>query len=190
MSLPQSPPTTSGIVVLSGSNLFDPQSSDFPVIWGPIEEPDKSSLLAVRGRGGVDITDFFLSTAGGFSGTGKEQPTKEILEVRGSVATLDGLFLAVPPIAGTVQKGSTEQLGVLGVVLHSVDDAGITTTGVTTSGIVIVDIFPGAGTPAAPFVPPVVFNERFFPNFQGPFPEHDSRIYPRLPQFSTLTPGD
>ena len=28
----QSPPTTSGIVVISGSNLFDRETSDFPVI--------------------------------------------------------------------------------------------------------------------------------------------------------------
>lgn len=190
MSLPQSPPTTSGIVVLSGSNLFDPQSSDFPVILGTVEEPDKSSLLKVPGGGGVAVTDFFLSNAGGFSGAGKEQNTKEILGVRGSVATIDGLFLAVPPIAGTVQKGSTEQLGVQGVVFALDVDVDITSTEVTTSGIVIVDIFPGVGAVAAPFVPPVVLNERFFPLFQGPFPEHDSRIYPRLPQFSILTPGD
>jgi len=32
MSLPQSPPTTSGIVVISGSNSFSRATSDFPVI--------------------------------------------------------------------------------------------------------------------------------------------------------------
>ncbi len=188
MSLPQSPPTTSGIVVLSGSNSFDPQSSDFPAIRGLIENSDNSSVLLANGGGGVDTTNtFFLSSPV----VGKiTEPFKEELEVQGGVATLDGLVLFLP-IAGTIKEpGEKEELDTSGVVLALDLDVDITSTAVTTSGIVIVDIFPGAGAPIVPFVPPVVFNERFFPNFQGPFPEHDSRIFPRLPQFSTLTPGD
>jgi len=191
MSLPQSPPTTSGIVVLSGSDSFDPQASDFPVIWGTIEEPDKSESLVVKGGGGLDTTNLFLSTSGvgGFAGTIQE-PSKEALAVRGCVVVPGSGVFTMAPIAGTIEEPDKQTLAVLGHVLHSVDDVGITSTAVTTSGIVVVDIFPGAGTPAAPFVPPVVINERFFPNFQGTFPEHDRRIFPVLPQFATLTPGD
>ncbi len=123
MALGQSPPTTSGIIVISGSDFFDPQTSDLPIATGSIESSTK------RGTG----------------------------------------------------------IGVLGTVLDLTSGVKIRSTPVTTSGIVVIDIFIGAGEV---FVVPVVGNVRLFPIFQGVFPEQDRRIFPVLPQFSTLTPGD
>jgi hypothetical protein len=75
------------------------------------------------------------------------------------------------------------------------DDIEITSTSVTTSGVVIVDIFPGAASPFVPYAPPIFINQRVFPvTFSGIgerlFPEENRRIYPVLPQFSVITPGD
>lgn len=163
MFVPQSPPTTSGVVIISGSNNFDPPTSDWGVVRGlvvdfvedsPIPQTDIPILLNEPLKGwttlsGILITDF----------------TEVILEVAG------------------------------GFIPNFDDDVSIQTTTVTTSGIVVLDFFPGAGIGEIPYVPPVVINERLFPIFQGTdftrtFPEENRRIYPVLPQFSTLTPGD
>ena len=74
------------------------------------------------------------------------------------------------------------------------DNIKITSTPVTTSGVVILDFFPGVGLPDFPYVPPIFLNQRLFPvTFSGigerVFPEENRRIYPVLPQFSIITPG-
>jgi hypothetical protein len=185
MPLPQSPPTTSGIVVLSGSNLFDPQASDFPVIAGTAIMPDDSSLPRVLGLGGQDITDGFPAIIGIAPASTAELPT-----VKGFVLTTQQFTALSPTIIGIVLPFELPT-AVDGVVLDVKQDVGVTSTEVTTSGIVIFDMFPGAGVPEVPFVPPVVINARLFPLFQGPFTGiPDGRIYPVLPQSSTLTPGD
>jgi len=150
MALGQSPPTTSGIVVITGSNSFDPQSSDYPVVVGIIETAIKKGAEPVVGT--VTFDDFAN------------------LVFAGTVISVDKLGTAAP---------------VLGSVLDLTSDVEIRTTPVTTSGIVVMDMFIGAV-----FVVPVVGNTRLFPIFQGVFPEQDRRIFPVLPQFSTLTPGD
>ncbi len=150
MALGQSPPTTSGIVVITGSNSFDPQSSDYPVVVGIIETAIKKGAEPVVGT--VTFDDFAN------------------LVFVGTVISVDKLGTAAP---------------VLGSVLDLTSDVEIRTTPVTTSGIVVMDMFIGAV-----FVVPVVGNTRLFPIFQGVFPEQDRRIFPVLPQFSTLTPGD
>lgn len=150
MALGQSPPTTSGIVVITGSNSFDPQSSDYPVVVGIIEAAIKKGAEPVVGT--VTFDDFAN------------------LVFAGTVISVDKLGTAAP---------------VLGSVLDLTSDVKIRTTPVTTSGIVVMDMFIGAV-----FVVPVVGNTRLFPIFQGVFPEQDRRIFPVLPQFSTLTPGD
>jgi len=183
MSLPQSPPTTSGIVILSGSNFFDPESSDFPVIRGNVTAPDKG--MSLKGTGGQDITDLFLSSAsGGFSGK-IASPAKIQLSLKGAVLDPADAIYIVGKI--TPPQKATQGLSLAGFIPDIGEDVGITSTEVTTSGIVIMEMFPGAGES---FVPPVVVNARTFPNFQGTFPEQDSRVYPRLPQFSVVTPGD
>jgi len=150
MALGQSPPTTSGIVVITGSNSFDPQSSDYPVVVGIIETAIKKGAETVVGT--VTFDDFAN------------------LVFAGPVISVDKLGTAAP---------------ILGSVLDLTSDVEIRTTPVTTSGIVVMDMFIGAV-----FVVPVVGNTRLFPIFQGVFPEQDRRIFPVLPQFSTLTPGD
>ena len=132
MILGSSPPTTSGIVVITGTN-FSAADAEFPVVTGK-------------------ITPIILDLA----------PTLIYSE---------------------------------SFVPDHTADIKIEQTKVTTSGIVVVEIFPGAGAAPAPFVPPVVINERIFPifkgtNFERTFPEENQRIFPVLPQFSTITPGD
>ncbi len=152
MALGQSPPTTSGIIVITGSNSFDPQTSDYPVVVGIIETAIKKGAEPVIGT--VTFDDFAN------------------LVFVGTVISVDKLGTAAP---------------VLGSVLDLTSDVEIRTTPVTTSGIVVMDMFIGAG---AVFVVPVVGNARIFPVFAGVFPQQDRRIFPVLPQFSTLTPGD
>ena len=157
MSLGQSPPTTSGIVIVSGSNFFDPQTSDFPVVV--------AQLTSIR--------------------EGRLQTSPPLVA---NPPVFDDFFDLV---VGEGLLGSTsgrkDVVGVFGVVLELTSDVKIRSTPVTTSGIVILDMFPGAGDV---FVPPVVSNARIFPVFAGIFPEQDRRIFPVLPQFSILTPGD
>lgn len=92
-----------------------------------------------------------------------------------------------------IEIGFVEVVG--GFVPDPTDDINITSTSVTTSGVVVVEFFPGAGIPEVPYVPPTYLNERLFPitstsDFIRTFPEENRRIYPVLPQISTLTPGD
>ncbi len=127
MVLRQSPPTTSGVIVISGTNSFNRQTSDFPV------------------------------------------PSRLISE-----------FL--PPSEVTTLSG------VLNFTPKPDDDIEILSTNVTTSGIVVMNFSPNLI--GEEFVPPAVGNARIFPVFAGIFPEQDRRIFPVLPQFSILTPGD
>lgn len=150
MSLKQSPPTTSGIVVISGSNFFDPLTSDFPVVQG---------VLA-----GFNLPRNQMNFLGS-----DPQNTSALL-ISGS-------------ITGGITISLKERMDFPGFVPDATEDTDITTTSVTTSGVVVLDIFPGAGTI---FVVPVVGNERLFPIFQGEFPVQDIRIFPVLPQFSTI----
>ena len=150
MALGQSPPTTSGLVVITGSNSFDPQTSDFPVVIGIVESSGRKDNTVV---GAPPVFDDFFDLA------------------RVGLATTVG------------RKDSIS----LGVVLEISSDVKIRSTPVTTSGVVIMDMFIGAGSV---FVVPVVGNARIFPIFQGVFPEQDRRVFPRLPQSSILTPGD
>jgi len=153
MALGQSPPTTSGLVVVSGSDFFDPQTSDFPIVTGGLEAFEKKERgLAI---GAVVFDDFFDSVAGGGFATFFDKRAASIL--------FDGAVLDID------------------------EDVEIRSTPVTTSGVVIMDMFIGAGVV---FVVPVVGNTRLFPIFEGVFPEQDRRVFPRLPQSSTLTPGD
>jgi len=152
MALGQSPPTTSGLVVISGSNNFDSQTSDFPVVVGIVDRVEKRGVAAGLG-GTVTFDDFFDDVH------------------TGGIISVD-------------KRGASP---VLGTVLDLTSDIEIRSTPVTTSGIVVMDMFIGAGVV---FVIPVVGNVRIFPIFQGAFPEQDRRVFPRLPQSSTLTPGD
>ncbi len=151
MALPQSPPTTSGIVVISGSDFFDPQSSDFPIVRGTVSG---------TGRKGIEILG-----------------VPPVFDAFADLVVGGGQILTSSPRASTV----------LGRVLRINQDIEIRSTPVTASGIVVMDMFVGAG---AVFIVPIVGNVRIFPVFQGVFPEQDRRIFPVLPQFSTLTPGD
>lgn len=159
--LPQSPPTTSGIVIISGSNNFDPLTSDFPIVVGVVDfkPPDFFSPPA-RVNDPNFLIDFGVKGSLFFT------------EVSTDFVILPGGF--VPDLS---------------------NDVDIKSPGPTASGIVIIDFFPGAGAPLVPYVPPTLFNERLYPisstsDFVRVFPEENRRVYPVLPQFSILTPGD
>ena len=154
MALGQSPPTTSGLVVITGSHFFDPQSSDFPVVVATVDRVDK------RGAGPVLAS-----------------------------VTFDDLFdlVRTASVISVDKRGIPDTAPALGVVLTIGADIEIRSTPVTTSGVVIMEMFTGVG---GVFVVPVVGNIRVFPIFQGVFPEQDRRVFPRLPQSSILTPGD
>ena len=154
MGLGQSPPTTSGIIIISGSNFFDPQTSDFPVIVALPETSRRKQAGPVIAT--PPVFDAFLN-------------------------------LVVGSAVAATPSGPKRVEDVKAVVLDLTSDIGIRSTPVTTSGIVIMDMFFGAG---GVFISPIVGNARIFPVFAGIFPEQDRRIFPVLPQFSILTPGD
>lgn len=185
----QSPPTTSGIVIISGSNDFIAGSSDFPC---PV----------------VTIVDDYLPTI--FDDLQVTVvPNKTItfghLEIENYVQSdvmqdMDSLDFTNSP---ALTFGHLELTEIVPTVIFDIDaqfaptseNLKITTTEVTTSGIVILDFFPGAGEALIPYVPPVFLNQRIYPvTFSGLgerlFPEENRRIYPVLPQFSVITPGD
>lgn len=148
----QSPPTTSGIVVISGSAGFDLLSSDFPVLQGFVKvEPLPAVVL----------------------GSDPE--------------TTSDLFMGLGRSSGLSRVIYTEASSVNGFVPDQTLDYDITKTTVTTSGIVIFDLFPGAGEE---YIVPVVGNVRLFPEAIRVYPPYNVRIFPLLPQFSTITPGD
>jgi hypothetical protein len=157
----QSPPTVSGVVIISGSNNFDAHASDFPVVVGSVTESV------------TYVTDPPFSTSSAVDAYASSLPIP--------------LFVTDFAVDIDIPAGFIPDFD---------DDVDIRSTPVTTSGIVVVDIFPGAGiTGPPPYVPPVYFNVRVFPDtstdlFIRVFPEEGLRIFPVLPQFSTLTPGD
>ncbi len=179
MTLPQSPPTTSGIVVITGSNSFDPQSSDFPIVRGTVSGVGRADINVI-GAGGDD----FITAVSGLPGTIISSGRTQVNVIGSSVFSTEISDLGFP---GTITNTGRTDVNLLGRVLTIRFDVDVTQTTITTSGVVVMDMFVGAGEI---FVVPAVGNVRIFPVFQGVFPEQDRRIFPVLPQFSTLTPGD
>ena len=195
--LGQSPPTTSGIVVLSGSNNFS-VNGDFPVfssvsIKYHIEEPILTYPIDLVSS----VSDDDISGA----------PTMlALIDIYGDVTPPAPLIMLAPsmivdtlivlPVLGLLNINIEEGFAQTKLMfVGDVDNTKITSTPVTTSGIVILDLFPGAGEDLIPYVPPIFINQRIFPvTFSGLgvrlFPEENRRIYPVLPQFSVVTPGD
>jgi hypothetical protein len=181
----QSPPTTSGLVIISGSNNFG-VDSDFPVAIMTLD-------LDVLDVLDMPLNDV-LSPPPSFGNLGMIDHTFEI-------ETFDAMVMndvtSPPPSFGNLEM--VESVHVQDVPFFSFapsdDNIKITSTNVTTSGVVVIDLFPGAGEGTIPFVPPAFLNQRIFPvTFSGLgerlFPEENRRIYPVLPQFSVITPGD
>jgi hypothetical protein len=158
----QSPPTTSGIVIVSGSNSFDPVTSD----WGTVV---------------ATLTEFTEGSA---------VRTSDIPFIMNDLSLYT-------PASGILLTNFNEVIFEVtaGFVPSFEDDTEIISTPVTTSGIVIMNFYPGAGAGEIPYVPPTYINQRLFPVvFSGAgervFPEKNRRVYPVLPQFSVITPGD
>lgn len=165
--MPQLPPTTSGIVIISGSYGFDPDLSDFPItlsnlvstgrdytsdILMSFRVTDSHALTVISGLPNYDLYPYPAQLVT----TGRDYLDSDDLIVSSPFNSLDFVFP---------------------------DDQSIETTPTTTSGIVLWSFFPGAGVA---FVVPFVINARLFPIFAGTYPEQDRRIYPVLPQFSTI----
>jgi hypothetical protein len=168
MALNTSPPLTSGVVVLSGSEFFNPLAgSDFPVIKMALLDGQSLSSDAV-----LSDSTFILTKA-----------PDVISTAVGSYTVKNLLISNAPPAEDNVE--------VFAKVIRITQDIRIRSTPVTTSGVVILDMFPDAEGEGEVFVPPVVINARIYPLYQGPIPSPAAgRIFPLLPQFSTLTPGD
>lgn len=201
MALNTSPPLTSGVVVLSGSDFFNRLTSDFPVLMELVLEdpgqytPYSSSELILGNSPQVNSTGIYNYSIRGMLVTDPagNEPYPNSLLLFGNSPQVNSSGIGSTAIKGLlhlsdayVEADST----LFAQVLRIPTDTGIRSTPVTTSGVVILDLFPEAGVAVVVFVPPVVINARLYPLFQGPFPEHDRRIFPVLPQFSTLTPGD
>jgi hypothetical protein len=182
----QSPPTTSGVVVISGSNNFG-VGSDFPafvltVLDNYIADPFDDMIVndvtsPPPSFGNLEMLDNYIADPFDdmiVNDVSSPPPTFSMEMIEDYITVLDVTPFTFAP---------------------SEDNIKITSTNVTTSGIVIIDMFPGAGAGFIPFVPPVFLNQRIFPvTFSGLgerlFPEENRRIYPVLPQFSVITPGD
>jgi len=191
--LGQFPPTVSGVFVVSGSNNFLPGSSDFGIVIGAsitetiltIFDPPIVMNVAPAPEevDSLIIVDFFA---------GQDLLTSAMNEpVVGNVDnSAFGLFFTEMLVTNITDLGES-----VGFIPNPDQDIKITSTSVTTSGVVIVDIFPGVNDAFVPYVPPIFLNKRVFPvTFSGLgerlFPEENRRIYPVLPQFSIITPGD
>ena len=183
-----SPPTVSGIVVPSGSYNFDLLLSDFPIAPSLqlVNFPGLSDSQSLRAAEGNAI-DLALELVGaGF--LIKVPPIESFRAAEGNAIDLAlelvgaGFLIKVPPIESLFPS----------ISFDPGSDTTFQNLPPTTSGIVVVEMFPGAGVG---FIPPVFINERLFPIFQGTnfsrsFPEENRRTFPVLPQFSILTPGD
>lgn len=163
----QRPPTTSGITIISGSNNFNVANSDFPVVTGGVIQ---GGIIPVPPE---------------------EDPPFLIM-------AFDPILIEeiVPVILNPSQFVILDQVILTGGFIPDVrDDIHIIPTTVTTSGITIIEFFPDAGLSGSQFVPPIFSNSRLFPisasnEFVRTFPEKNRRIFPVLPQFSTIIPGD
>jgi hypothetical protein len=184
----QSPPTTSGVVVISGSNNFG-VGSDFPAFVMTLDfSPPNAAIPDGLNMVLNDVTS--------------PPPTITALEMIDFIPEhFDDMVVndvtSPPPSFGNLEM--VEHVHVQDVTVLSFapsdDSIKITSTNVTTSGVVVIDLFPGAGAGLVPYVPPSYINSRIFPvTFSGlgerVFPEENRRIYPVLPQFSVITPGD
>ncbi len=194
--LRQSPPTTSGIVVLSGSNNFG-LGGDFPVFaniqidyeaedqrFDPIMELASSitanEVVTPRVLTLINLNDH------------EATPLHPLMFLASSITANEVVTPRVLDIKFDIEDDRVQTF--LQFVPFGLDRK-ITSTSVTTSGIVILEFFPGADDVFVPYAPPIFINQRVFPvTFSGIgerlFPEENRRIYPVLPQFSVITPGD
>lgn len=194
--LGQSPPTTSGIVVLSGSNNFG-LTGDFPVFASVqvdhgADAPRFDSPIDLASSLSADeiVTPAVLATVNTHE---VEQFLSSPLRLAASITANESVSPPVLDVKAHLEDARTQ------IFLQFVpfgNDSKITSTPVTTSGIVILEFYPGVNVSGGPppYVPPIFLNERIFPvTFSGLgerlFPEENRRIYPVLPQFSTLNPG-
>lgn len=184
--LGQSPPTTSGIVVISGSDF---QWHVLDIQYDKVEDQILSPYMDLASSASADSSI--------------NVPVLNFVDMPNTNDTgLDMSIISAPTAA-------LYSIPVLNINMHTEDERvqtflqfvpigtgrKITSTPVTTSGIVVIDIFPGADDLFVPYAPPIFTNQRIFPVvFSGAgervFPEANRRIYPVLPQFSVITPGD
>lgn len=165
--MPQNPPTTSGVVIISGSYGFAPGTSDFPVELGrivTIGHEYVSNPPAVPVFRAIDTLPL-VSISG--------LPNYDIYPYPATIVTLGHDYLTYPVVSSPFNS----------IDFVFPDDHYIETTPTATSGICIWSFYPGAGVG---FVVPLVINARLFPIFAGIYPEQDRRIYPVLPQYSTI----
>ena len=151
-----SPPTVSGLVLVSGSQNFDVTTSDFPVLRNMqlVQSSVNAPLLAMS-KAAEDIT--------------------QISQALGKPMTLQLTPVLEP------------QLSLSSIVVGFPLDMNIIDTEVTTSGVVILEMYFGAGVA---YIPPIVIDARIFPVSTASFPVAVSgtRIYPVLPQYSIIIP--
>jgi len=171
--MPFFPVTTSGIVIISGSNYFDSLTSDFPIVIGTvISSPFPSDVYA---------NPVFQQ------GLAQDPYEPATLVLSGTVVAKLSPEFFFPPFVY-----SNSVFTAAGKVLQFDRDIRIKQTLVTTSGITLVDF--GIDILTAGYIVPVYINSRLFPYQLRLFPITDSttssgvRVYPRLPQFSVIIP--
>lgn len=184
--LSQSPPTTSGVVIVSGSNDFTPGLADLEVvIGGAIEDffltPDGPSFDMAsdpRATSQPDSGNFAPVIA--FLTDIIEiplNPTIDFVMATDAVSIYDpavGNFTQPLVLDVTIEAIQNDLGGAIGYLPDPFLDIFISSETATTSGIVIVNIFPNANN-LIPFISPILLTER---------------VFPLLPQFSVITPGD
>jgi hypothetical protein len=181
----QSPPTTSGLVIISGSNNWARGSDLEVVIGGNIEDyfrtPDSPSFVMA-----LDPVPLYDPDAGNFSPVIAEltdiidiplTPTIEFVMASDPVPLYDpdaGNFTPLLVLDVTIEEIQNDMDDSVGYIPDMALDFFVESETTTTSGIVIVNIFPGAND-LIPFISPILLTER---------------VFPLLPQFSVITPGD
>jgi hypothetical protein len=187
--LGQSPPTTSGVVVISGSAF---QVHVLDIQFDKVEDQILSPHMDLASSASVDSS--ISIPVLNFVDTPNTNDTDYLMRLVSSGPTDALINIPVLNIDMSTEDARVQtylQFVPLG------DNLKITSTPATTSGIVVMDFYPGVNVSGGPppYIPPIYLNQRLYPvTFSGfgerVFPEENRRIYPVLPQFSIITPGD
>lgn len=165
----QNPPTTSGVVIISGSYGFDSDLSDFPVILGRLTVIGTGWDYMASPNSILATTDNFpMVLVSGLPDYDRHPYPARLVTTGWDYLAQDSYVVSEPFVA---------------LDFTFPEDHHIDQSPPTTSGVVIWSFYPGAGVA---WIVPIVINARLFPIFAGTYPEQDRRIYPVLPQFSTI----
>lgn|SRR5574338_254678 len=172
--MPYNPPTISGVVLLTSgttSSIF--LENEFPQdVATPVPSSVGYNYLSLS-TFSIPGMDYLPTTTTGLPALSDE--IRGIWQLVGTPESIGYDYVTYPTVSGLVSED-----------LVYPDDYSITSTPVTTSGVTLLNFYPGAFVTV--WITPVVIDARLFPIFAGIFPQQDRRIYPVLPQYSTIIP--